>query len=133
MRKAMKVAWVLLIASFALGSLWAGVAGARSNRWVEVWCDSDVTNGDGAAIDLLVVNGQTIAGADDRIGRSWTRARWIPATRNRQRPPTTRTQAPSRGGTAARSGTGTAPSSRPHHRRSKLPGTFDEAWRVRAA
>jgi hypothetical protein len=69
MRKAMNVAWVLVITSFALGSVWAGVAGARSNRWVEVWCDSNVTNGDGADIMLRVEDGQTIAGADDRIGK----------------------------------------------------------------
>lgn len=70
MRKATMVASVLLTV-FALSSLWMGVAGARSNRWVEVWCDSDVTNGDGAVIDLEIDSetGQTIVGADDRIGK----------------------------------------------------------------
>ena len=63
------VASVCLVSSFVLGSGWGDVASARSNRWVEVWCDSDVTNGDGADITLRVEDGQTIAGADDRIGK----------------------------------------------------------------
>jgi hypothetical protein len=70
MRRAMKVASVLLIASFALGSVWGGVASARSNTWVEVWCDSNVNNDDGADITLSIdADGQTVAGQDDRIGK----------------------------------------------------------------
>lgn len=69
MRRAMMVASVLLVSLFALGSILGGAASARSNRWVEVWCDSDVTNGDGAEITLRIEDGQTIPGADDRIGK----------------------------------------------------------------
>jgi hypothetical protein len=69
MRKARAVASVFL-AMVALASVCMGVAGARSNRWVEVWCDSNVNNADGAAITLSIgADGQTVAGEDDRIGK----------------------------------------------------------------
>ena len=41
-------------------------AGERQNDWLEVWCDSDTHDADGATIELkALVDGTTLAGSDD--------------------------------------------------------------------
>jgi hypothetical protein len=38
----------------------------RNNDWVEIWCDTDTSNGDGNRITLSIgAHGITIGGADD--------------------------------------------------------------------
>jgi hypothetical protein len=41
-------------------------ASQRQNEWLEVWCDSDTHNADGATIELkALADGTTLAGSDD--------------------------------------------------------------------
>ena len=72
MRKRAKLGAVLLVVPFALSAVWLEAAGAapgsgsgdRANRWVEVWCDTDVHNADG---DLITF--EAAPEGDDAIGK----------------------------------------------------------------
>ena len=72
MRKTAKLGAVLLVVPLALSTVWLGAAGAapgsgsgdRANRWVEVWCDTDTHNADGARITF-----EAAPAGDDAIGK----------------------------------------------------------------
>lgn len=72
MWKTAKLGAVLLVVPFALSTVWLGAAGAapgsgsgdRANRWVEVWCDTDIHNADG---DLITF--EAAPAGDDAIGK----------------------------------------------------------------
>ena len=72
MWKRAKLGAVLLAVSFALSTVWLDAAGAapgsgsgdRANRWVEVWCDTDIHNADGNLITF-----EAAPEGDDAIGK----------------------------------------------------------------
>jgi len=68
----MKKRVAAVMALLAIGLVTAGVvtpalaASQRQNDWLEVWCDSDTHNADGATIELKVLaDGTTLAVDDD--------------------------------------------------------------------
>ena len=72
MWKRAKLGALLLVVPFALSAVWLEAASAapgsgsgdRANRWVEVWCDTDIHNADG---DLITF--EAAPEGDDAIGK----------------------------------------------------------------